>query len=165
MFFLWANPHQGGAAIPVVGFYCFELAMFRVWKKTLNSTCSCIFLFQLAYHHEDVNSTGRPMWSYCSLRSSTFFTVFPPCISLWLNLVRNTFQMCAIYNIDQCHIDFVFSGRIPVYHTFCGGFWNYFSLVRVLCSLLILPLWTIIFFLRNVWWCIDTIVDANICHF
>jgi hypothetical protein len=23
-------------------------------------------------------------------------------------LVRNTFQMCAIYNIDQFHIDFVF---------------------------------------------------------
>jgi hypothetical protein len=32
--------------------------LFSIWKKTLTLGT---FLFQLAYHHEDASSTGRPV--------------------------------------------------------------------------------------------------------
>jgi len=58
------------------------MILFGVLKKTLKLAT---FLFQLAYHHEDANSTGRPMRSYCSLGSSTFVACIPPCFRLWLS--------------------------------------------------------------------------------
>jgi len=114
-----------------------HVLMCSVRKKTLGLTCSCIFLFQLAYHHEDANSTGRPMRSYCSLRSSTFIACFPPCISLrfsqfgkkYLSQMQpfsvtftynvkadfdsHALVLSAICNIEQHLIDFPFSGGLP----------------------------------------------------